>query len=336
VGATTVESADALAHDDWAAALDLLEAANRAARSDELEVALARHRLRSFEPLLASHPRLDPPPEPATPAPPVGASGMPEVALADLTSAALRAAILDRGVLLVRGAVDADTAAWWRSAIDSCLDAREATRADPTARTSWWQPLPVGPEAEKRLARPWIRAGGGTLLGDSPRLLAALLDLYTDLGLRQVVAEYLGGRPVLSANKCTLRRVELDATGSWHQDGAFLGRHVRALNIWLGLTRCGVDAPGLAIVPRRFEHIVSTGTDGSHFDWSAATDVVAEAAGDAGILQPTLEPGDMLLFDEMMLHSTTVAPTMTQARHAIESWCFAPTAYPDGHVPLVW
>jgi hypothetical protein len=331
----TVARADALAGDDWAAAIDLLDEADRRERADDLEIALARHRLAAFGPLLASQPPLAPHPEPAT-APAVGPSGLPEVELGELTAGVLRAAILDRGVLVVRGAVDPATAAWWADAIDRCLDRREATRDDPSARTAWWQPLPVDAEAEKGLARKWIRAGGGTLLADSPRLLAALLQLYTDLGLRDVAREYLGGRPVLSANKCTLRRVDLDATGSWHQDGAFLGRHVRALNLWLGLTPCGVDAPGLAIVPRRYEDIVETGSSGSHFDWAAAPDVVVEAAGDAGIVRPTFDAGDLLLFDEMLLHSTTVDPSMTRPRHAIESWCFAPAAYPNGHVPLVW
>jgi hypothetical protein len=321
---------------DWSRAIDLLADANRADRADELEMALANLRMRAFAPMLAAGvPLLDPPP--ATAEPPVGPSGLPETTTGALTGGSLRSAIAGHGALVVRNALTAEQAAWWASAIDRSLDAREATReADPTTRSSWWQPLAVGPELENGLARKWIRVGGGTLLADSPRLLAALLDLYTDLGLRTVIGEYLGGRPILSANKCTLRRVALDATGGWHQDGAFLGQHVRALNVWVALTPCGVDAPGLALVPRRFDEIVETGTGGSYFDWAVGPEVVTEVAGDAGVVRPVFAAGDMVLFDEYFLHCTYVEPSMTAPRHAIESWCFAPTAYPEGHVPLVW
>ena len=73
---------------------------------------------------------------------------------------------------------------------------------------------------------------------------------------------------MLSANKCTLRRVPLTSNTDWHQDGAFLGRGIRALNVWVALTHCGVDAPGMDLLPRRLDHIVETGTGGAIFDWA--------------------------------------------------------------------
>ena len=80
---------------------------------------------------------------------------------------------------------------------------------------------------------------------------------------------------MLSANKCTLRRVPIDANTDWHQDGAFLGAGIRALNVWLALSDCGVDAPGLDLVPRRFDDVLETGTGGAIFDWAVGPDVVA-------------------------------------------------------------
>ena len=62
-----------------------------------------------------------------------------------------------------------------------------------------------------------------------------------------------GERPALSANKCTLRRVPVDTNTNWHQDGAFLGADVRTVNLWLALSDCGDDSPGLEIVPRRLD-----------------------------------------------------------------------------------
>jgi hypothetical protein len=174
------------------------------------------------------------------------------------------------------------------------------------------------------------------LLADSPRFMFEILDLYTALGLRSVVSDYLGSRPVLSANKCTLRRVSVKTNGDWHQDGAFLGSGIRAINMWLTLTACGVDAPGLDLVPRRFDSIVETGTGGAHFDWAVGPEVVKRVSADVGVVRPQFDAGDLLIFDDLFLHRTAVEPEMTRERHAIEMWCFAADAYPSGQVPLVW
>jgi len=109
---------------------------------------------------------------------------------------------------------------------------------------------------------------------------------------------------------------------------------VRTLNLWIALSPCGTDAPGLDIVPRRFETVLPTGTDGAIFDWSVSPDVVAEAAGDVEVVRPDFKAGDVLLFDHLMLHRTGVAEGMTQQRHAIESWFFAPSGFPEGQIPL--
>ncbi|HEY6416306.1 MAG TPA: hypothetical protein VIX41_08715, partial [Acidimicrobiales bacterium] len=74
-------------------------------------------------------------------------------------------------------------------------------------------------------------------------MLFELLEVLDETGIGALVAGYLGERPALSANKCTLRRVPPDASTNWHQDGAFLGRHVTTLNLWLALSPCGTDAP---------------------------------------------------------------------------------------------
>ena len=54
------------------------------------------------------------------------------------------------------------------------------------------------------------------------------------------------------------------------------------------------------------------------------------------MLRPEFAPGDALLFDHLFLHRTAVDPEMTKERHAIETWFFAPSAYPDGQIPLVF
>lgn len=322
----------------WDEAIDLLSRQNQIDRSDDLETELAALRARSAD----RHARSAGDPRPSVApgkAPPVGPSGLPEATLEELSAAVLGAAIAANGALLVRGALDADRIAGLVRSIDRAFSARAAAtgdRAGDAERSSWWHPLKVGPGAQAGLARSWIRAGGGLLLADSPRMVSELFTLYESMGLRDLAIEFLGVRPVISANKCTLRRVPLEATGGWHQDGAFLGSQVRALNFWLTLTPCGVDAPGLDVVPRRFETTLETGTRGSYFDWAVGDDAVAEIAGAGGVVRPRFDAGDLLIFDELFLHRTAVDEHMTSERHAIETWCFAPSAYPDGHVPLVW
>ena len=109
---------------------------------------------------------------------------------------------------------------------------------------------------------------------------------------------------------------------------------MRALNVWLSLSRCGDVAPGLDIVPRRLEEIVPTGTEGAVFDWSVSRAVTEEAAGDVEIMRPIFEPGDVLLFDELFLHATAAEPEMPNMRYAVESWFFGPSAFPAGYAPL--
>jgi hypothetical protein len=151
-----------------------------------------------------------------------------------------------------------------------------------------------------------------------------------------LVTAHLGERPFLSANKCTLRRVPVDSNTSWHQDGAFLGAEIRTINLWLSLSDCGVDAPGLDILPRRVDEVLETGTRGAIFDWSVSDSIVDELAVDVPVVRPVFAPGDAVLFDHLLVHRTAVAPGMTRERHAIETWMFTPSGYPEAQIPIAF
>ena len=159
-----------------------------------------------------------------------------------------------------------------------------------------------------------------------------MFEALNQVGFPELVHGYLGEPAMISAQKTTLRKAEPDVRGAWHQDGKFLGE-VRALNLWLSLSHCGVEAPGLDIVPRRIDHVLEAGTD-SEFPIEVSPAAAEEAAGDLGILRPTFEPGDALLFDELFLHQTGSDPKMPKPRYAIESWFFGPSAFPSDYVPL--
>ena len=182
--------------------------------------------------------------------------------------------------------------------------------------------------------RAFLRGRGGFWTADSPRMLFDLFELVEGSGLGEMMTAFLGERPLLSGIKGTLRRVppDVEMDGRWHQDGSFLGERIAALNIWITLTRCGRDAPGLDIVPKRLDHVVVD--DEAKYDWSLTDAAVLEAAGESGVVRPEFEVGDALLFDHLLLHRTGASPEMTRERHAIESWFFAPSAYPSGQLPI--
>ncbi|MCH7788293.1 MAG: phytanoyl-CoA dioxygenase family protein [Acidobacteria bacterium] len=321
----------------WDDALDLVSTAYEEHSAARFVCHLARLRyLAGMAQLESSKPTATP--EGVDDPLPIGASGLPSASLDTLSAGTLRGSIQRHGCVHVPGAIgEADVAALVALTDQSIAAQQRWTGAVPAQGPSpLWHPLKLPKREAVSLGRKWVAGGGGVLLSDAPLALAMLLSLYHRIGVHSLVSDYLGARPLLSANKNTLRRVALDAVGGWHQDGAFLGADIRAINIWLALTPCGVDAPGLDIVPRRFEEIVPTGGTGSYFDWAVADADVASAAGDVGIVRPEFGAGDLLIFDEMCLHRTAVEPEMTLERHAIESWSFAPSAYPNGQVPLLW
>lgn len=317
-------------------AIELLTEANRPRRDAALEQRLVGLRHEVFatlprRPPAEAHVEVEPeePPGPLAPTKPD-----------DLTVDALRRGLAQHGCVLVRGLIPPERADALARGIDRALDAYDACADQPrgTSAPPWYVPFDAD-TGKYRVGgrRGWVRASGALWTADSPRMLFELLDLVDASGIGALVERYFGERPALSANKCTLRRVPVDASTNWHQDGAFLGRDVRTLNLWLALSPCGADAPGLDIVPRRFDDILPTGTDGALFDWSVSPTLVEQAAGGPdAIVHPEFEPGDALLFDHLFVHRTSVGPGMTRERWAMETWFFAPATYPDGQIPLAY
>ena len=134
-----------------------------------------------------------------------------------------------------------------------------------------------------RLERKVRRDVGGVLAVDSPRALFDVIEAFDAAGIRRVVGEFLGEQPAMLAKKWTLRRVPHDSReAGWHQDGAFMGGDIRSLNVWLSLSHCGDDAPGLDVVARRLDAVVPTGTDGAWIDWTVGPGMVERVARGCG------------------------------------------------------
>jgi hypothetical protein len=316
--------------------IDALSEQNRTARDPQMERRLRNLRHRAGLKLMG-HPAAGLEyPDPDFDQLPDG-SALPEVRPDKLAPGLLRAAILRNGCLLIRGLLEPEEASRLVEGIDRAFEAREQRESGGSLRRAYYDVLKSDPRLNLGGQRMFVSEdAGGLWCADSPKVLFDMLQAFERSGLRRLATEYLGERPALSANKCTLRRVRPE-TGKghslWHQDGAFMG-DVRALNVWLSLSHCGDVAPGLDLVPRRIDHVLPTGTEGALFDWSISQTVVEEAAGDAAIARPIFEPGDVLLFDELCVHATAAEPEMPNTRYAIESWFFGTAGFPADYAPL--
>ena len=174
------------------------------------------------------------------------------------------------------------------------------------------------------------------LAADSPRAAFRVAEVFEAHGIDALAEQYLGAPPVLSLDKWTLRRGKAEHGIEWHQDGAFLNPDVRALNVWIAPSACGLDAPSLDIVPRRFDEILPTGTDGANYSWSVGHEVATRAAGADGWHRPRVPPRRRAPPRRQDAPPTGACNTMTQTRFAIETWFFAPTANTSPiEVPLV-
>ena len=76
---------------------------------------------------------------------------------------------------------------------------------------------------------------------------------------------------------------------------------------------------------RRLDHIVADRHRGSDLRLVRGAGGCRGGRRDSGIVRPIFEPGDVLMFDELCLHSTALDPAMTKTRYAVESWFFGPS-----------
>jgi hypothetical protein len=259
--------------------------------------------------------------------------GLPDITPEQLTPELMRAGILRDGSVLVRGLIDRGAAVRFAEQIDRSFAERDRAENGGTAAEGYYEEFHPDPRFATPMPRGWMKEGGGVLAVDSPMLTFEMLEMFEQAGMPELIRSYLGEPAVLTAQKTTLRKALPEVGGAWHQDGHFMGE-VRALNVWVALTRCGDEAPGLDIVPRRLDELVAAGTEGTFLSYQVSQETAEEAAGDAPIVRPVFEPGDVLFFDELCLHQTGSDPAMPNPRYAIEAWFFGASAPPREYAPL--
>jgi hypothetical protein len=173
-------------------------------------------------------------------------------------------------------------------------------------------------------------------LSDLQRFAAALCPEF-----HERVRSSLNAQPVCDLDEAWIRRQyapsrypRAHAPHGWHQDGAlaydFTAPGLAAgmpeavlpmMTGWITLDSCGMDAPGLELVTRRLNRLLKPAelVDGS----VRASFPVRE------FWQPSLAPGDALLFSGDILHRTHVSSTMTTDRTSIELRFFPADGIPE-------
>lgn len=325
--------------------IERLSALNRTERNVAHEQALIDLRVQAFQ-----HTDW---PAPSKPWPPTTSSlagnskvqwheGLPEISNAQLNADILANSVLQHGALLVRNLVPRDQIETLRHDIDQAVDTRNRRVAgENIAKDDPYYSPSASLNAQYKLGvgRKFIADTGGVWAADSPRGLFDVFELYRSLDLKNILAAYFGETPCVSVKKWVLRRVDpIAGEADWHQDGAFMGKDVRSMNLWIALSECGGDSinPGIDVVPHHFDHIVQTGTDGARFDWTVGPAYVEKHFADTPWVRPRFKAGDALFFDHMNLHRTSWSPSITGRRYAIECWFFAASARAENQIPMVF
>src|ERR1700730_15474495 len=233
-------------------ASEFLSASNRHRHDAENEVLLVRLRHQAFAQVGRGHPRTPWPPVVADPFPEV-TGYPPEVMCSQLAPEILGGAVLHHGCLLVRGLIPESQVTQLIADTDLAFEAHRAhSRGAPPSETCpWFVPLDPDPGYARLddAQRQFHTEAGAVLAGESPRALFDIIDAYEQNHVINTIEGYLGERPAISLNKCVLRHTgftKSPAFPTWHQDGAFLGEGVRAIDVWLSLSHCGdnTEAPG--------------------------------------------------------------------------------------------
>lgn len=271
-------------------------------------------------------------------------SGLPEVSRDELSVDSLRAGILGKGGLIVRGLLDEPRVDEARQCIRNALKARmETAEAEAPAANPWYrrpESVAGGPVQFGSIGKNQYTDTGSVWAVDSPPAAFSLIELYKELGLPQLLEEYFGEEAMLSVRKWVLRCVPPNngAESGWHQDGQFMGENIRTVNLWIALSDCGegADAPGIDIVADDTREIYETGTRGAVFDWTVGQGLVDEIGEQHPILRPRFRPGDAVFFDHFNLHRTGFGLQDINLRYAVESWFFASSLAPDKQQPLLF
>lgn len=104
-----------------------------------------------------------------------------------------------------------------------------------------------------------------------------------------------------------------------HQDGVEVA-NLQMLTMWVALTNCGRDAPGLELVRvPNLEHAkLMPGDHWTHGESDPKRDKVVDTFGEGVLWRPELKAGDSIIFTDRIYHRTYSHLGMSAARTSID------------------
>lgn len=149
---------------------------------------------------------------------------------------------------------------------------------------------------------------------DSHPAESAIVESFMPPYLAKIIDLILPGDWTLGT--CWARYVTKTGGTPYHQDiKAFLAM---GINAWTPLDPCGVDAPGLEVIPHRlFEMLPGMQVEGQWNKIRIADETVTEKCG-AERLAPVMEVGDSIIFLGSTVHRTTSTEGMSKPRASME------------------
>jgi hypothetical protein len=260
--------------------------------------------------------------------------GLFDLLFGELNPQAFREAILSRGAVMLRNAVDPALLQRIAAGLNSLFDdyhnlpaaefAARLADEDPLQRDLWEQV-----QRSHVFDRTFKTATG-----------ASYFDIVRESGLWDFAAAAFPESIVAESPISNCRRVadsELhhlwDKPVEFHVDAQVFYDDRLSINFWTPLVACGVDAPGLKVIPlgvaqtrEYLEHNPGGYEPGPadigivHNFRCAKMDEAALAS--AALLQrawaPKFRPGDVLAFTNFTMHATHYTPAMTQPRTSVE------------------
>lgn len=106
----------------------------------------------------------------------------------------------------------------------------------------------------------------------------------------------------------------------FHQDTRIVGAPL--VNVWIPLSACGVEIPGLEVVAQPLADLEDTINEGENFYAGIGVEIAADTVlakfGAQALYHPPFAAGDALFFQGTTIHRTHVTPAMRRERISID------------------
>lgn len=105
----------------------------------------------------------------------------------------------------------------------------------------------------------------------------------------------------------------------FHQDQYFLHKE-RVLNCWIPLKSCGINSPGIEILPIPVDYLlpVHSTTENQSYEFEILETTLEKEIGNYQLWQPDFQAGDVLIFTHYVIHRTYMTKQMAEPRFSIE------------------